>query len=76
MAYPNEASLLNFLDNSPCNFLAVASIQRELAENGFTELDLTESWNIQAGGKYFVKEKRFCYFRVQNRLPAYKQDRF
>ena len=38
MAYPNEASLLNFLNNSPCNFLAVYSIQKELEENGFTEL--------------------------------------
>lgn len=62
MAYPNEASLLNFLNNSPCNFLAVYSIQKELEENGFTELDLTESWNIQAGGKYFVKKNDSAIF--------------
>ena len=47
-------SLLTFLDDSPCNFLAVNTIKNELLSNGFIELDASDKWNLAKGGKYFV----------------------
>ena len=39
MERTNAYSLLEFLDNSPCNFFATATIQRHLDDNGFHELN-------------------------------------
>lgn len=47
-------SLLPFLDESPCNFLAVDTIRRNLEENGFTELKLTDKWQLKPDDKHFV----------------------
>ena len=46
--------LLDFLDRSPSSFHAVWNMKNELINNGFTELDEKERWNIVFGGKYFV----------------------
>ena len=46
--------LLHFLDNSPCNFLAVDTIKHILLDNGFTELSMKNKWQLNAGGKYFT----------------------
>lgn len=40
-------SLVDFLNSSPCNFFAVATIKKHLEENGFTELKQDEIWNLQ-----------------------------
>ena len=45
------SSLLNFLDNSPCNFLAVATVKELLTENGFTELKLGDNCKLRTGAK-------------------------
>jgi len=56
-------SLLTFLDDSPCNFLAVNTIKNELLSNGFIELDASDKWNLAKGGKYFVvKNDSAIYF--------------
>ena len=36
--------LIDFLNASPCNFWAVDTIRRILADNGYTELDMADSW--------------------------------
>ena len=56
------SSLLNFLNNSPCNFLAVAAAKKLLAENGFTELKLGDKWQLRTGGKYFATKNDSAIF--------------
>ncbi len=46
--------LLNHLDNSSCNFLAVETIKKVLDEKGFQRLNPALHWEIRPGGKYYV----------------------
>ncbi len=46
--------VIGFLDKSPVNFIAVDNLKKMLAEGGFSELQETEDWKIEAGGKYYV----------------------
>ena len=45
--------LLEFIRKSPSPFHTVQAGKELLAEGGFQELQRTERWNLQAGGKYF-----------------------
>lgn len=55
-------SLLEFLDSSPCNFLAVDTIRRRLVGAGFEELNLADAWQLQAGKKYFTTKNDTAVF--------------
>ena len=46
--------LLNFIDNSPLNYFAVANAKDILSKNGFKELKEDNRWEIEKNGKYFV----------------------
>jgi len=46
---------LDFIEKSPTAFHAVRTIQEELEKQGFQELLEQTGWNIERGGKYFVK---------------------
>ncbi|MEX0619285.1 MAG: M18 family aminopeptidase [Pseudohongiellaceae bacterium] len=46
--------LLNFIANSPTPFHATKSMTVMLADAGYTPLDETESWALEAGGRYYV----------------------
>ena len=46
--------VIDFLDKSPVNFIAVDNLKKMLAKNGFKELKETEDWAIETGGKYYV----------------------
>ena len=46
--------LMTFLKNSPSTFHAVANLQRELDEAGFTELPESQRWKLVPGGEYYV----------------------
>lgn len=56
------ASLLKFLDNSPCNFFAVDTIRQELENEGFKKLHLSEEWDLKKGGKYFTTKNDSAIF--------------
>ncbi len=45
---------LNFAEQSPTAFHAVANLAEMLREAGYTELKETDPWMVDAGGKYFV----------------------
>ena len=47
-------NLFQFIENSPCSYLAICEIKRELNKHGFEELQEQDSWNLQTGGKYYV----------------------
>lgn len=54
--------LLNWLDESTCNFMAVASMERELLAAGFSEIRQENRWDIKRGGKYFLKKNDSAIF--------------
>lgn len=56
------SSLLDFLNDSPCNFLAVDNLRAMLDEAGFTELRMADEWNIVPGGRYFVTQNSSAIF--------------
>ncbi|MCM1076538.1 MAG: M18 family aminopeptidase [Bacteroides sp.] len=55
-------SLMEFLDKSPVNFLAVRTISRQLDEAGFTRLDPRDAWSLKVGGKYYVTKNSSAIF--------------
>ncbi len=46
--------LLDFLQRSPTPFHAVENLCAELSAAGFSELKEADSWQLSAGGRYFV----------------------
>ena len=44
-------NLMEFLNESPVNFLAVKTVRRHLDAAGFTMLDPAARWQLQPGGK-------------------------
>ncbi|WP_415885204.1 M18 family aminopeptidase [Neptuniibacter sp. QD37_6] len=48
------ADLQLFLEASPTPYHAVNEMSQRLAANGFVELREEDSWQLQAGGKYYV----------------------
>lgn len=58
-------NLLNWLDESTCNFLAVACIQRELEKAGFRELKQGESWHIRPEGRYYMVKNGSAIFAIK-----------
>lgn len=51
---PHVADLIEFLDDSSVNFLAVETICRRLDAAGFTALNRADQWSLTAGGKYYT----------------------
>jgi aspartyl aminopeptidase len=46
--------LLNFIDASPSPWHAVHSTAQRLSQQGYTQLQETEAWQLQAGSGYYV----------------------
>ena len=57
-------SLLKFMDNSPCNFLAVDTIKKILEKNGFKEKSLKEKLAVKAGDKFYFTKNDSAIFAV------------
>lgn len=47
--------LFDFIDKSPCAFHAVAQMEQRLSARGFKALKEQECWQIEEGGRYYVK---------------------
>ena len=62
---PYVSSLLEFLDNSPCNFLAVDTVKRILTDNGFKEKKIDDKMTAKAGDKFFFTKNDSAIFAVQ-----------
>ena len=55
-------SLMEFLDHSPVNFLAVQTVSRRLDAAGFTHLDPRDAWSLVPGGKYYITKNSSAIF--------------
>lgn len=58
----NIDSLLKFMDNSPCNFLAVKTIKEILLQNGYFEKSLKDKLDAKPGEKFFVTKNDSAIF--------------
>lgn len=56
--------LMERLDASPCNFLAVRTIAKALEDAGFKRLLPEEAWTIEKGGKYYMTKNGSAIFAV------------
>ena len=56
--------LINFLNSSTCNFWAVDTLRSTLIDNGYTELDMAESWHgkLHPGSRHFVVKNNSAIF--------------
>lgn len=54
--------LLDRLDKSTCNFLAVKTIREVLENAGFSELRAEDAWSPKPGGKYYVVKNSSAIF--------------
>lgn len=59
---PEISALLRFMDNSVCNFWAVATAVQQLEEAGFTRLDPRMPWHIKPGGCYYMTKNSSALF--------------
>jgi aspartyl aminopeptidase len=64
--------LLDFIDNSPSPWHAVASIETALKPFQFTRLDETAKWQLQPGGRYYVvrDDSSIVLFVLGRKAPA------
>jgi aspartyl aminopeptidase len=53
-AHQQAQALLDFIDESPSPWHAVASIERQLKAFGFKRLDETHQWTLSTQGRYYV----------------------
>lgn len=54
MFYETSEELLGFIEKSPSGFHAVANMKEMLTVEGFREIEESEEWKLEIGGKYFV----------------------
>jgi len=57
--------LINFIDNSPSAYHAVIELRQQLEAAGYSELPLTEKWQIEKGGKYFTIKNGTAIFAFE-----------
>ncbi len=70
--HPYVESLLRFMDNSPCNFLAVNTIKGLLNNAGYVERHLDDKMEWKAGDKFYVTKNDSAIFaiKVGHKNPA------
>ncbi len=64
--------LLNFLDQSPTPFHAVAEMKQKLRDAGFVQLHEQDQWALKSKGSYFVirNDSSIVAFRLGSKSPV------
>ena len=60
MDYVND--LIDFLNESPCNFFAVEAISRRLETAGFKRLDTRDEWDLKPGDRRYIVKNSSAVF--------------
>ncbi len=68
--------LIDFINNSPTQYHAVKEVKKQLITKGFSELKLTDEWQIEKGGKYFVSRNESSVFAFTIGTGDIAQDGF
>lgn len=63
--HPYIKSLLQFMDDSPCNFWAIETIREILKKNGYNEKCLCDKIKAKPGEKFFVTKNDSALFAVK-----------
>ncbi|MDE7465255.1 MAG: M18 family aminopeptidase [Muribaculaceae bacterium] len=64
-------TLLDWMDQSTCNFMAVDTIRHELEEIGFQALDQKNPWELEPNGRYYVIKNGTAIFAfIIGNVPA------
>jgi aspartyl aminopeptidase len=58
----NITDLISFLNESPVNFYAVATVKRRLEAAGFNPLDMRDAWSLKAGDRRYVTKNDSAIF--------------
>lgn len=58
-------SLLNFMNRSVCNFLAVDAVKDILCDHGYRELPLTSALKVKSGDKIFFTKNDSAIFAIK-----------
>ncbi len=66
--------LLEFINNSPSCFHAIHNVSEMLNQNGFQQLQESEQWNIEKGGRYYVTRNDSSVIAFQ--IPNHKIHNF
>lgn len=54
--------LLNWLDESTCNFRAIDVMKKELDRKGFVEIKQEDAWNINPGSRHYIVKNESAIF--------------
>lgn len=68
-------NLLEFLDNSPVNFLAVKTVTDILNAAGYVRLNPADAWQIVSGGRYYMTKNDsavFAFIAGSDPVAGYK----
>eukprot|EP01133_Synstelium_polycarpum_P001143 gene1143-1308_t len=57
---PHANKFVNFIDNSPSPYHAVAQMSELLKQRGFVQLSEKQQWDIKPMGKYFFTRNQSC----------------
>lgn len=57
--------LIDFIHHSPTAYHAVENTARELEKGGYQELELTDPWALEKGGKYYTTKSGTAVFAFQ-----------
>lgn len=60
MNYVND--LIDFLNESPCNFFAIEATIKRLEAAGFKHLNSSDAWTLTPGGKYYIIKNSSAIF--------------
>ena len=53
-------NLIDFIQNSPCSFLAIENAKSQLEKEGFENLNKKTKWNLEKNKKYFLTKNDSC----------------
>ena len=72
-------SLAEFLDESPCNFLATQSIAKRLEAAGYQRLSQRDKWAVKPGDRFYVtKNEQTCrriWWKLRKQNEIFPSDR-
>lgn len=54
--------LISFMNASPVNFLAVATVRNQLENAGFTRLSPADHWHLEENGRYYITKNDSAIF--------------
>ncbi|MBD5370795.1 MAG: M18 family aminopeptidase [Bacteroides sp.] len=61
------------LDASVCNFFAVRTVEEQLRQHGYRELDLSKEWNLEPAAGYYVKRNDSALIAFRTAASAHPE---